>query len=500
MPRVGLVLLALALAGCLSAPPPAVAPAEAPKVEPPPQIGVLAGAIEPSELAAPVFELLGAIAQGGPAYGAGEPSIWAHTDGTLYISFPGCEQPGWIANAILGGRLPVDDCVHGVTFKSTDRGATWQRLNKDGDGRLADDEKSFANGDADITVDAAGVVYQSNLGRGIQVLRSQDAGASWEYMGNVTPMGDWADRQWMAAGKAGHLITTWMGGKTGQNPTRTVAINVTWDGGATWGNTTYLGEDIGWLGTVAMDVTGQRAYIPFTQPTGTPSGPPLVGGPGEFALMVGRSLDGGATWDTVDTGVRVVSTTTGGHWSGLLMAPALDVTGDGHVVFAYSEEVPDAAQALSQGGRLSYVASADWGGNWSKPVLVSERASAIMPWVTGGAGDRAAITYFASDTPLDTDTAGVWDVMATVIDGIGSDAPKLVTSLVDARVHVGGICSRGGGCFTSGSDRALLDYFEADLMPDGSLAIVYPADSGAGKYIEIRVALQNGGTPLLARS
>lgn len=494
-----LVAAAVALSGCISGSE-QLGPTQAPGGAAAAYVAPLARAIEPEGLEAPAFALLGALARGGPALALGEPSLWAHDDGTLYLAFPGCDTD----------RLPGGDqrtCRHGQLFRSDDDGATWLRLNDEEDGTLVAEEDSYANGDAEVAVDAAGHVYTSNLGRGIQVLGSADRGDTWAYLGNATPPQHWADRQWMAAGAPGHVIVTWMGGETGDQ--RAVAVNSTFDGGRNWTGTTYLGERIGWLGQVAMDPRDpQRAYVPFTQapPTGAdvePTG--LVGlvtglyGAAEFQLLVARTLDGGRTWDVVDTGARVTRSATGGHWSGVLMAPALDVTGDGTVVYGWAEDVRDATGATSTGAVVRFVASKDGGATWSAPVTVSERPTAIMPWVTGGAGDRVAFTYYASDVPLDSDYAGSWDVVATVVDGAGGDAPALVHSRVDEGVHQGGLCARGGLCLLTGSDRALLDFFEADLLPDGRLAIAYPADPPeGGKYIEVRFALQDGGTPLLA--
>jgi hypothetical protein len=121
--------------------------------------------------------------------------------------------------------------------------------------------------------------------------------------------------------------------------------------------------------------------------------------------------------------------------------------------------------------------------------------AAIMPWVTGGAGDRYAVTYFLSAIGTDPDLVALtWDVVATYVDG---DAQHDV--VIESMVHEGPICSRGGGC-VGPVDRALLDYFEADLLPDGRLAVIYPANPLANLFgIDIRVAVQDGGTPLLER-
>jgi hypothetical protein len=459
--------------------------------QPPVPTHALLGASEPGELTAPTFRLAGAIAQGGPAYGAGEPSVWAALDGTLYVAFPGCDRSFYLAGPVL----PTDeDCEHGLLFRSDDDAATWTRLNRDGDGRYEDQgEAPSANGDAEVAVDAAGTVYASNLGSGIQVHASTDKGATWDFIGDVVEEGESSDRQWMAAASPGHLIVTWMGSGTdgaGQDQGRAVIVNSTFDGGANWTGSLALGSNIGWLGPVQFDVEGVAAYIPFTQVEGA-SGPLGVE---TFSMRVARTLDGGLTWDVVDTGARITANAQGGHWSGVNMAPALDVTGDGTIVVAWSQDINSQQDLTAMGAEVMVVTSDDKGGNWTEPRRISQAAKAIMPWVVGGGGDRFAVTWFQADEPGDPDYVGaVWDVVAAVANG-----PAEVTySVIQQDVHQGGICSRGGGCLTTGSDRALLDYFEADLTPDGRLFVAYPADPlTGGKYIEIRVAIQDGGAPL----
>ncbi|HVL86486.1 MAG TPA: hypothetical protein VM681_00555 [Candidatus Thermoplasmatota archaeon] len=477
------VLAASALGGCLGSIEEPLAPShDAPVAAPPARTHVLEGAVEPAEFLAPTFRLLGSVARGGAVLALGEPSVWAHLDGTLYVTFPGCEDPLWAARFFAG-------CEHGPVYRSDDGGERFVRLNSAPGGRLTADSPA-ANGDADVAVDAAGTVYASNLGaRGIQVFRSDDRGQTWSYLGNATPARHWADRQWMAAGAPGHLIVAWMGGA--QSSHRAVAVNTTFDGGESWTGTTYLGDRIGWLGSVQFDPSGTKAFVPFTE--GLDADLTRLAGQRDMSLRVARTLDGGRSWDVVDTGVVVRTTATGLHWSGVHMAPSLDVTGDGTIVLAWSQDEPDPTGATSVGAKVRYVTSRDDGVNWSPPAVASDRASAIMPWVTGGAGDRFAIVYYVTDSPLDTDYGGtVWDVVATYVDGA-----SMHHAIVEAAVHVGGICSRGGLCLLTASDRSLLDFFEADLLPDGRLFVTYAKDTQ--KLIEIRVAVQDGGTGLLAR-
>jgi hypothetical protein len=504
------LLLALAmtvplLAGCASDGPEDAAP-QADALPPPAH--PLAGALEPADLAAPTFQLLGAIARTGPVYGGGEPSIWAALDGRIFVAFPGCDRGAYLVE--VPGQ---ETCEHGLLYRSTDDGATWQRLNREGDGRYEDGgDGPAANGDAEVAVDAAGTVYASNLGGGIQVHRSDDGGASWTYVGNATEAEEASDRQWMAASAPGHLIVTWMGSgedQDGDDQGRAVIVNTTFDGGATWTGALALGSDIGWLGPVAFAPDGLTAYIPFTQVE--QSTPAILVGAQTFSMRVARTPDGGRTWEVLDTGARWDSVASGGHWSGVHMAPALDVTGDGTVVVAYAVDRADPAAGLTAlGTELRMLASPDGGATWTAPQVLpvpsplgSEQrpGSPIMPWVVGGGGDRFAVTYLLGTTVTDSDYEGtLWDVRAMVVDGVRSGSLSIADSLVQAAVHQGAVCSRGGACLLTGSDRAILDFFESDVTADGRIVVSYPADPvQAGKYIDIRVAIQDGGTRLFER-
>ncbi|MEA3137664.1 MAG: hypothetical protein QOC71_1945 [Thermoplasmata archaeon] len=491
VPGPALVLLtALLLSGCQSRPEEA-AGSDTPA--PDPVLSVLAGAVEPTALAAPTFQALGAVATGGAAYSAGEPSIRATLDGLLYIAFPGCDNGASILLPTLPGQ---EDCLDGVVYRSTDQSKSWTRLNREGDGRLSGDGPA-ANGDAEVAVDSAGTVYASNLGAGIQVQKSTDGGASWEYVANVVPEDETADRQWMAAAGPGHLAMAWMGSL--EDEPRSVILNTTFDGGATWTGAVSIGSNIGWLGPVQFSLDGRMAYVVYTQPTGEGVNAVLYSQQ-TCEVRVGISNDGGATWADVGTGALIQTNLQGGHWSCVNMAPALDVTGDGHLALAWSEDVESPGDLTADGAVVKAVVGSADAQVWSAPFVLSTEPTAIMPWVAGGAGDRFAVTYFSSSLPADPDyVASVWDLRVVVVDGAGPDA-KLVGALIDDDVHEGGICSRGGACLLTGSDRFLLDFFQNDVLPDGRLVVAYPANPASGaRSLEIRFAIQDGGTLLLER-
>lgn len=498
------IVIAVLVAGCNA--PPGADPPASPDEPVAALLHAAQGAIEPVEFSAPTFLLRGAVAAGGPLYGAGEPGIWAALDGTLFVTFPGCDDGPYYFVSVPDSET----CGHGLIWKSLDLGQTWTRLNRHPDGLLTEDGPA-ANGDADVAVDSAGNVYASNLGGGgIQFHRSQDGGATWQYMANIVPLTqdpdddaeqhEGADRQWLAAAGPGHVINAWM--RT--SPERDVRLNTTFDGGVTWTGNATFGDGIGWIGTVQFAPDGMHAYVPYTQPNAAGT---------SFEMHVLATADGGRNWTDRATGMVWDTPAAGQQWSGGHMAPALDVTGSGMVVVAMAVDIWNpglpvgvAAQGTSILVRTSNDNGATWGetidlrGSASPAGLTGGADTRVFPWVTGGAGDRFAITYFANPLPVDNNLGGgVWSLQAQVCDGAGEGAYTCLGTTIDEAVHEGPLCTRGGGCRGPG-DRALLDYFESDVTPDGRLVVVYPADPyQSNKQIEIRVAVQDGGSFLLER-
>lgn len=440
---------------------------------------------------APTFHKGGVVAPSNIVFGAGEPSLSAGRDGRLWLSFPGCEASALTDKAL--GR----SCANGPVYDSMDAGTSWHRWNG-ANGALATGAPS-ANGDADVAVDAAGNAYAADLGSNvIQVFRLPANASAWQYMGNVVPANGWSDRQWLAAAESGHFIVGWMGGAASAD--RQVALRASFDGGVTFSPTTYVGSGIGWIGTLAFSpLSTQTAYVVYSQHNGSATGALAY----KFQdLWVAKSTDGGLSWSTRDTGIRVQVPGDEDQWSGVLMAPALAVTGTGRVVLAWSEYVPgpdptgstSISTAPTLGAVVKLASSTDGGASWSAPLaLTALPTTAIMPWIAAGAGDRVGVSYYASPLPMNPNRVGEWSVVVTMAD-LSLAAPTLASAVVDADVHQGGICTQGGACLVMGEDRALLDFFKSAALPDGRMVIAYPADPlTGGKATEIRFAIQDGG-------
>jgi len=450
-----------------------------------PSVLAATNATEPEGLQAPGFEVLDTLARNGPVYGGGEPSIWTHTDGTTYVAFPGCEDENLLVDSYApDGR----DCRNGLVYRSSNL-SSWTNLNGENNGLGG--EGPAANGDADITTDANGTVYASNLGGGgVQVWRSTTQGENWSYVGQLDEEGDSADRQWMVAGEPGHLTLIW-------DDSDGLVARTSTDGGRTFQDEVVITDETVTAGQLHVSPSGERLVVPFIQLES--AGPPGTTSGGTWSVRVAQSTDEGGNWSIHDTGARFDTSQTGLHISGSILFASADVTGDGTIVVAWARERPGPSgqNALGDGAVVEYTLSRDGGDTWTDTHPVNTRTSAIFPWVTAGAGDRFSVVYYASDTGLDTDrVGGIWDVEAAFVDPSGPE-PTIERSIVDERVHEGGICSQGANCLATGGDRALLDFFESDLLPSGELVVTYGADPVAdGKYIDVRVAVQDSGTPL----
>lgn len=465
---------------------------------------MLASVAKPAgQLTAPTFELLGAIARAplpteidGSAQGRnfqlrpgiGEPSIAAAPDGTLYVAFPGCDtaplRGPFVDRLPVADALPLPDCEAPPLYRSTDNGVTWERLNHPENGRLAPDAP-VSNGDGIVAVDAAGSVYVTALGpAGIESQRSDDGGDTWVYTGNVFQEGSTVDRQWMAATGRGHVIHNWWAPQDGVGR---FAFRTTFDGGATYFDQGYfheIGTDAGngafHEGPPQFSADGSVAYIPFP----VPREDTYDGGVAPVGIHVARSADGGLTWEPIDTGLDA---TTFGSMDGFL---TLAATSDGHLAIAFQDETADPTGGVSRLASAVKVTFSTNERDWREPLAVSTSASVMFAWIAAGAGDRVAVSYLASDAP-DLACDGVWDLRTAIVDldeGIVADA------LVEPRVHVGGF--QDSAC----PDRRLLDYLQNTVLPDGRLAIAYPATSQDGGFTEIRVAIQDGGSRMLARA
>ncbi len=390
-----------------------------------------------------------------------EPSILATREGTLFIV------------SVLGSAEARGDGV----WRSRDDGATWEYLGKV--------DYPFGGGDSDLDEDEAGRLYVTGQWRpvalpiyltgGESVATSTDGGDTWinHPVAGYLPA---ADRQWVATHGDGTAYLVYNELASGLMVTKTTNGGLVWQppvqvpGTASSGS---FGFPNGIAGDPVVDADGVL-YIPYG---------PGPGGSGPQRIYISR--DGAASFEEVVVAVPAGDARFGVIFSSL----AVDLEGGLYLVWVVAE-----------GGRQRVVLShsAD-GTNWSEAVDVSPvHSTAVFPWIVAGEPGRVAVTYnrapgwFMSD---DAPQGAQWFPAIAFSDDARAAEP-LFTEVVLQQTpnHVGPLCTGGTGC--DPQYRGLGDFFEAAMMPDGRVAVVWPDDAGDQRVN--RVAVQAVGS-LLSR-
>ncbi len=144
-----------------------------------------------------------------------------------------------------------------------------------------------------------------------------------------------------------------------------------------------------------------------------------------------------------------------------------------------------------------YAASRDQGRTWTTPVRVSTGGSNTYPWMDAGRDGRLVIAWYHADAPGDPEqVTGPWRVQVAQIADAYADAPqKAVTTLPQVVQEGYGICLSGTGCSLSATgSRALGDYFQVAIGPDGMAHVAYAAAVNGANAKTYHVK-QVGGEP-----
>ena len=384
-----------------------------------------------------------------PQFFASEPSIWVHTDGTIYLS------------GIAGFSNTTS-----YVWRSRNGGRTFDLLDAHLAPNVADPRHrpctaSGGGGDSDVIVDRTGRVMLSDLqAENLAINWSTDGGDNWQCntLAASTPE---EDRQWLAPSPAAdddgpnidayHVYRDLV---VGALPVGALVkpiqmhLDVTRDGGATWTAQSVYGKGL----------ISQSGPI-FTHRDGTV----YQVFEGQNGVYVARSGDEGKTWELKPVSQRLSS--PGNQFIGG------DVDEAGNLFVAWTE---------AGSWDVLFSASTDRGEHWTEPVRINppESETTDFPWVAAGkAGDVAVAWYGAKGafTP-DAGEAGTrWDVWAArSVEGTKAHPTFEVGKLTEIPPHFGAICNSGLACdTTSPGDRSLGDFFEIDIAPDGSLMAVF---------------------------
>ena len=402
--------------------------------------------------------------------GDGEPNIAVAPDGTIYIT-------------------PVSNL-----YRSTDGGKTFKDLGT---------SKTDGHGDGDIAVDATGrlhwlglfgastaIPYQHSDNQGDKFTTAVDLSQA-----SLKGKGTGADREWIDAAPDGSLGASWRD----SSGNGIIAFRHSPDDGATWGPIQTMAPDA----VGGNLVHGVQAHSWYEAMTTFESGTGTM----DDQVVLARSHDDGAHWNTTTVAVPVQSAQSGlvGFATSIFPVTAIDGNGTIYVAFSMDQRfLPQAAPKPAARFGVFLAVSKDDGATFSTPILVSNPDhAAVMPALAAGAAGRVALAWYENQHGVPNDVApDLWDVMLWESVTADTQAPaSIVAKLNGDANHIGSVCTNGLGC-VAGGDRCLLDYFEVVLDGHG-LPLVTWASCSAGTGIGVAAVATHvhfggvaGGTPL----
>ena len=475
--------------------------------------GTFAITSQASQSAAPVFPAATQLTAQFP-YGLvqAEPSIKVDDAGRLYVVAPGSSPIGcelWTLPA--GGRS--------ATFHTPP-------------------DLGLGGGDCDLalTPPAAGtttpgVAYSSLSLPNITVGASADGGQTFSTpnpVGSDIPL---VDRQWLASDgntvyMSYHLVLS-----------NTIGVAASTDGGRTY---TYRGNAVDLdhvaqslynneLGPIIVDTHSSAnpkpLYTAIVAPsTANANAASAAGTTSAVAngVYLAMSLDGGRTWKDTDVYIGAPNVSL----DRIFPALALDAGGGlwiawsdlSHIYVTHSLTRPKTGGRLADGAVYSTDTSAlgtvtstldpvldaalpeSTGAavTWAAPsrVDVGTAQANLYPWLAPGGSHRADLVWYGGTGTSIADPSNQWSVkLAQLTANSNGGVDAVQTTVSDHSIHSGEICTTGVTC--TGNSRALLDYFQVAVSPDGRAAIAWADDSAAGGVGQIYVAEQCAGTSIL---
>lgn len=361
---------------------------------------------------------------------AREPSLVAAPDGTLYVA----GYWGPVRYAERPPATPANAASVPLLWRSADAGATWERLD------LSRDPLARGNSDVSLAVDADGRLYYASLsfgppGYAIAMGASADRGATWRW--SLLSAAPYADRPWVRIAPDGAAHVVWNDGDGVHHAEST-------DGGATW------------------------TARPRVSPTGGSAGF-AISQSGALAVRV-VPIAGGGLLCAPDTDGVAVSTDDGESWTMrdvpgtvAFRAEPAGCVDDGPVRRVWDPVAfagDTLATAWSDGATLWMERSDDLGATWRATAVAEEGGSVpFFPFVRAGAGGALAVTWFA-------DVGGTVAARAAIVH---ADLVRGPVTLLDD---------------TGSADHG--EYFESDLLANGTLVAAVPTFAEGGQWLETR--------------
>lgn len=343
-----------------------------------------------------------------------EPMLAEHPNGTLFVAGYGEPRP--------------------TLWKSTDRGASWTRVDVG-----TEAEGAVGNSDVDLAVAPDGTLYfasmlydrTANEGQQIAIGVSTDVGATWRW--STVSKTRFDDRPWVEIAPDGTAHAIWNDGSG-------ISWTVSRDRGATWIEQQRI-HDKGGSSHLAIGPAGELA-VRIT---------PLSASANKYdegVDLIAVSTDGGATWQKhAAPGVR--------DWSPDFMSDAtprwVEPLAWDHRGRLYS------LWTDKQGVRLAR--SDDRGATWSTSTVADTAAPAFFPYLVAGPKGELAATWF---TAAKKDLSDLQWYVARVGDRVILSAPQ---SLESRRKN-----KEDGPIETDTAG----EYLALTYLRDGTLAVVTP--------------------------
>lgn len=371
---------------------------------------------------------------------------------------PACVEPNVAVDP--EGRLFATTYRGDRLARSDDGGATFAALAPP---PFPDDAPEAAGcADSTVDVDHAGRLFFSCLLSGeadplpgLQVARSDDAGATWTTNVMLSlradPVGALvggavatsADRQWLGFGPDGEVYLSYFQVPAG------IFLARSDDGGATFGPfrpvvTAAERANGGQASPPVADDEG-RVYLAYLARASALA--PTQGG--LAGVRVAMSDDRGETWRHVDALVAAPDETAGINF------PMPVVEGDA-VHVAWTDDA----------GRLSVLTSADRGATWAAPRPVHERPGRVptAAWIDAHDGRIELVHYVV-------DAGNVTLVRASAPPDAPWEQDVVTTGIPPGSRTVAGVEDERG--------HARTDFADAARLPDGRLVVTWADETGA---------------------
>lgn len=337
-----------------------------------------------------------------------------------------------------------------LLWRSDDAGATWTFL-----GTVA---SIYGSNDADVAVREDGSVWVATMwlrplsAKCTTVSVSHDKGATWTDNPLVCGTSIYYDeRPWLLAGKNVTYLSRYQSLVVGL-PTCPLCLG---------------GELEPESPSLAASVDNSRwESHPMTEiPPGSSISPPVMHGRAISLLAFS-----GDTYET-QTGPRIAaSVDDGGSWR--LTQLGNDTLAGRNPTLAFTDDMGMMAWVAADGDLTKMrLAATGSDGNWGAPWSPEPNGTSAMPWVDANNGHIASAWLWTNETAQPTAVAGTseWRVHLFA-NGKVTELPRVV--------HRGPLCSTYGECPNSG--RGIGDFFTMRVLPNGSLAVAIADDATDG--------------------